>query len=169
MLNTIGPFPPLANGLHSLAIRRRGVFSYRIYTPKNKHLSVRKYQQIIRVSGQCKKNGKKFLYLATPPVPVANLSGNSKKAKRQVIEHQSLAFYLRWDTRTRTKNDRTRICSVTITPYPNVFTTRLQPHCVCKVTAFFRFSKINWEFFHKKAKFKMLFSVFRIFRRTFVT
>lgn len=34
MLNTIGPFPPLANGLHSLAIRRRGVFSYRIYTPK---------------------------------------------------------------------------------------------------------------------------------------
>ena len=25
----------------------------------------------------------------------------------------------RWDTRTRTKNDRTRICSVTITPYPN--------------------------------------------------
>ena len=24
-----------------------------------------------------------------------------------------------WDTRTRTKNDRTRICSVTITPYPN--------------------------------------------------
>ena len=25
-----------------------------------------------------------------------------------------------WGTRTRTKNDRTRICSVTITPYPNV-------------------------------------------------
>ena len=24
-----------------------------------------------------------------------------------------------WGTRTRTKNDRTRICSVTITPYPN--------------------------------------------------
>ena len=24
-----------------------------------------------------------------------------------------------WDTRTRTRNDRTRICSVTITPYPN--------------------------------------------------
>lgn len=28
--------------------------------------------------------------------------------------------YLCWDTRTRTRNDRTRICSVTITPYPNV-------------------------------------------------
>ena len=28
-----------------------------------------------------------------------------------------------WGTRTRTKNDRTRICSVTITPYPNVFCT----------------------------------------------
>lgn len=26
-----------------------------------------------------------------------------------------------WDTWTRTKNDRTRICSVTITPYPNMF------------------------------------------------
>ena len=25
-----------------------------------------------------------------------------------------------WDTRIRTRNDRTRICSVTITPYPNV-------------------------------------------------
>lgn len=60
MLNAIGPFPPLANGLHSLAIRRRGVFSYRIYTPKNKHLSVGKYQQIIRVSGQCKEMAKSF-------------------------------------------------------------------------------------------------------------
>ena len=28
---------------------------------------------------------------------------------------------LGWDTRIRTRNDRTRICSVTITPYPNVF------------------------------------------------
>ena len=26
---------------------------------------------------------------------------------------------IRWGTRIRTKNDRTRICSVTITPYPN--------------------------------------------------
>ncbi len=25
-----------------------------------------------------------------------------------------------WDTRTRTRNDRTRICSVTITPYPKL-------------------------------------------------
>ena len=25
-----------------------------------------------------------------------------------------------WDTRIRTRNDRTRICSVTITPYPNI-------------------------------------------------
>ena len=27
--------------------------------------------------------------------------------------------FLSWDTRIRTWNDRTRICSVTITPYPN--------------------------------------------------
>ena len=30
-------------------------------------------------------------------------------------------FLLCWDTRTRTKNNRTRICCVTITPYPNMF------------------------------------------------
>ena len=30
-----------------------------------------------------------------------------------------------WDTRTRTKNDRTRICSVTITPYPNQMKIKL--------------------------------------------
>ena len=31
----------------------------------------------------------------------------------------SLSDHFCWGTRTRTKNDRTRICSVTITPYPN--------------------------------------------------
>ena len=31
-----------------------------------------------------------------------------------------------WDTRTRTKNGRTRICSVTITPYPNDFMQEIQ-------------------------------------------
>ena len=31
-----------------------------------------------------------------------------------------LSDWLGWGTRTRTKNDRTRICSVTITPYPNL-------------------------------------------------
>ena len=40
-----------------------------------------------------------------------------------------------WDTRTRTKNDRTRICSVTITPYPNNTYSYLKLHC--KVTYIF--------------------------------
>ena len=34
------------------------------------------------------------------------------------MHHETDTSKLRWDTRTRTKNDRTRICSVTITPYP---------------------------------------------------
>ena len=28
-------------------------------------------------------------------------------------------LYYSWDTRTRTRKNRTRICCVTITPYPN--------------------------------------------------
>ena len=41
----------------------------------------------------------------------------NKKANRLVF--QAIGFLCCWGTRTRTKNDRTRICSVTITPYPN--------------------------------------------------
>lgn len=40
-----------------------------------------------------------------------------------------------WDTRTRTKNDRTRICSVTITPYPNIEITITKLRC--KITIYF--------------------------------
>ena len=36
----------------------------------------------------------------------------------------SEVFLGSWDTRIRTRNDRTRICSVTITPYPNAFFER---------------------------------------------
>ncbi len=43
-----------------------------------------------------------------------------------------------WDTRIRTRNDRTRICSVTITPYPNIAIMKLRFHkCGCKGTSFF--------------------------------
>ena len=31
-----------------------------------------------------------------------------------------MPYRMSWDTRTRTRNDRTRICSVTITPYPKL-------------------------------------------------
>ena len=40
-------------------------------------------------------------------------------AKKEVELKASPLVVESWDTRTRTKNDRTRICSVTITPYPN--------------------------------------------------
>lgn len=49
-----------------------------------------------------------------------------------------------WGTRTRTKNDRTRICSVTITPYPNGFI------CGCKGSAFFRKQQNFCGNFYKK-------------------
>ena len=39
--------------------------------------------------------------------------------KKEVELKASPLIVESWDTRTRTKNDRTRICSVTITPYPN--------------------------------------------------
>ena len=46
---------------------------------------------------------------------------------------QAFSVFVCWGTRTRTKNDRTRICSVTITPYPNVLTTeRRVLNCGCK-------------------------------------
>ena len=40
--------------------------------------------------------------------------------KKEVELKASPLIVESWDTRTRTKNDRTRICSVTITPYPNI-------------------------------------------------
>ena len=41
--------------------------------------------------------------------------------KKHLHNEDAIQFnQLSWDTRTRTRNDRTRICSVTITPYPNV-------------------------------------------------
>ena len=58
----------------------------------------------------------------------------------------------RWDTRTRTKNDRTRICSVTITPYPtlSIASSGKLPICVCKVSTFLKTIKTFKHFFSKK-------------------
>ena len=38
--------------------------------------------------------------------------------KKERLQLKSLSFC--WDTRTRTRKNRTRICCVTITPYPKV-------------------------------------------------
>ena len=44
----------------------------------------------------------------------------SEKEKLLSTEFQLLSNFLCWGTRTRTRKGRTRICSVTITPYPTV-------------------------------------------------
>src|SRR5574344_1953426 len=55
-----------------------------------------------------------------------------------------------WDTRTRTKNGRTRICSVTITPYPNFLFCSPNRDCECKGTHFFEVCNFLAYFFLKK-------------------
>ena len=52
-----------------------------------------------------------------------------------------------WGTRTRTKNDRTRICSVTITPYPNVLAIK-QPRFDLRVQRYYFF--LNYQNFLEK-------------------
>ena len=51
-----------------------------------------------------------------------------------------------WDTRTRTRKNRTRICCVTITPYPNNYFSNLKQaplvlKCDAKVRTFFVMTK----------------------------
>ena len=61
---------------------------------------------------------------------------NSLKQKKHLSKKKDA---LGWDTRIRTRNDRTRICSVTITPYPNVFFVVAMSflNCECKGNTFF--------------------------------
>ena len=70
-----------------------------------------------------------------------------------------------WDTRTRTRNDRTRICSVTITPYPNIIaiSSILFLNCGCKGTTFFWITKIFRHFFLKNLNFFCFLWLFRVF------
>ena len=73
---------------------------------------------------------------------------NSLKQKKHLSKKKDA---LGWDTRIRTRNDRTRICSVTITPYPNVFLL-LQCHFLiasAKVTLFSEPTKFFSTFFSK--------------------
>ena len=69
----------------------------------------------------------------------------SKKVLPMIRKH----FFSGWDTRTRTKNDRTRICSVTITPYPKI----KYGHCLfafAKLLLFFDIAIGSGAFFLKK-------------------
>ena len=66
----------------------------------------------------------------------------SKKVLSMIRKH----FFSGWDTRTRTKNDRTRICSVTITPYPKIKYGRCR-FAFAKVVFFFDTAIISGTFF----------------------
>ena len=75
-----------------------------------------------------------------------HLSLTRHNDKGQPVDQQPIALCNSWDTRIRTWNDRTRICSVTITPYPN---SRHNPNlnCVCKVRRFFLMSQAYLDIF----------------------
>ena len=76
--------------------------------------------------------------------PIVVREGDKTKKSKLKIQ---LGLRSSWDTRTRTRNDRTRICSVTITPYPIVFSNR---HCLiasAKVRTFFFPPKLFPTFF----------------------
>ena len=70
----------------------------------------------------------------------------------------------RWDTRTRTRKGRTRICSVTITPYPIVqprskwFVSQLR----CKGNNIFWNLQIFSHFFLKKNHFSSFHLIYLI-------
>lgn len=66
-----------------------------------------------------------------------------KHVKRQMSGLCFICLLTCWDTRTRTKNDRTRICSVTITPYPNIVRFGIAYPFACAKVAIF----------HKPTKF----------------
>lgn len=62
-----------------------------------------------------------------------------------------------WDTRTRTKNDRTRICCVTITPYPKIKYGRCR-FASAKLLFFFDNAIISGAFFLKKQIYSIIYA-----------
>ena len=67
-----------------------------------------------------------------------------------------------WGTRTRTRKGRTRICSVTITPYPKMFVASELSCSVLRVQRYYFF--LNYQNFlekiYKKPQFFLFFFVF---------
>ena len=95
---------------------------------------------------------------------IMNLKNNQHVEKEKtpnVIRH-SASLFLGWDTRTRTRKGRTRICSVTITPYPNFLYERVDDKTnthlfsSAKLLHFYESAKFFLCFFWKKRK-KSLF------------
>ena len=83
---------------------------------------------------------------------------NSLKQKKASFQKKDA---LGWDTRIRTRNDRTRICSVTITPYPNVFLL-LQCHFLIASAKVILFSEPT-KFFSTFLSKNVIFFIFTPF------
>ena len=68
------------------------------------------------------------------------------KSDALIAEHR---FAKCWGTRIRTKNDRTRICSVTITPYPKSIkcAMRKSSNADAKIASLFWKAKVPSAFF----------------------
>ena len=79
------------------------------------------------------------------------------------------ALLFSWDTRIRTRNDRTRICSVTITPYPNVvlqlnnFVSQLR---LQRYDFFLNYQNFS-ALFSKKSQFLSIFPYFSMIFHVF--
>ena len=95
--------------------------------------------------------------------PFSNTFNGGTKLACSPLGIKKSAFYDKktpfssWDTRTRTKNDRTRICSVTITPYPKI----KYGHCLfafAKLLFFFDIAIISGAFFLKKQIYSIIYA-----------
>ena len=80
--------------------------------------------------------------------------------KKKTKNHVTLGF-LCWGIRTRTRKGRTRICSVTITPYPNFLASPLKlasdfSIASAKVRSFSEFSKLFADFFFENLYFSII-------------
>ena len=73
--------------------------------------------------------------------------------KKEVELKASPLIVESWDTRTRTKNDRTRICSVTITPYPNFIVATRSLIASAKVLIIFELTMFSRVFFAETSYF----------------
>ncbi len=101
------------------------------------------------------------------------ISGNSgnywKRKIRNPFVYWDFGSLICWGTRTRTRKGRTRICSVTITPYPNhIHFCNSLPNCGCKGTTISEITKTFCNFFLKKLIFFHFLHHNRIKSRTFV-
>ena len=78
------------------------------------------------------------------------------RESKKSASYDKKTLFSGWDTRTRTKNDRTRICCVTITPYPKIKYGRCR-FASAKVVFFFDTAIISGAFFLKKQIYFMFY------------